>query len=157
MRRGSSLRSIAELDRVTPRTPLESQHSSTKPGQSRDLPVGRSRSRSRTVTELPLEPGHARELLTVQPAQQATRLPLQSPLTQPLPLPLHLRSTPPETPHMWPVRLEDFLPPAGMLTRNWHTPELPYTSSRSEISAQGDAPTLEPGDISFVSDSRASL
>lgn len=157
MRRGSSLRSIAESDWVASRTPLESQYSSTKPGQSRNLPYRMGRSRSRTVTELPLESGHARELLTAQPTHQTTRLPLPSPVTQLPPLPLHPRSTPPKTRYMWLARTEDIFPLVGVPKVNRGTPKLPYTSSRSEISLRGDAPTLKPGDIHFVSDSRASL
>ena len=157
MRRGSSLRSIAESDRVASRTPLESQYSSTKPDPSRDLPYRMGRSKSRMATDLPLESGHARKLLTARPTHQTTRLPLPSPMTQLPPLPLHPRSTPPKTRYMWLARTEDIFPLPGVPKVNWGTPKLPYTSSRSEISSRGDAPTLKPGDIPFVSDSRASL
>ena len=88
--------------------------------------------------EFPTNPGHTRKLPAVQPDQPTSQLPPSFLVTQPPPPPPHHdpRPTPPKTPHMCPEPLD---PRRGILT----PAELLKTS--------------EPGNISVVSNSMASL
>ena len=92
----------------------------------------------------------------------AVTRPLSFPVIRPLPLPLHplLRSTPLKVPYMCPGRLNPrrgILPLVNVPKANWGMSKPPYTVLRPGTSARGDAPTSEPGNTSFVSNSRASL